>query len=740
MYHRFSATPAKARSQTQGSGSARATNKNKNKNKNNNKNSDADSNPSPEHTVLPLAKRQKAARACDRCRLHRIKCDEQKPCAQCVGIKAKCIVSYPPPRSSQANNSDTDHRRCESSSVLPPRSPSPSPTHTACRCNSASSTTTPSRTSMSQESSCATRTPPDNVHKEDFNLASHVQGFFQPAFSHTLAGCLFPQLPHPAVPSGERPLASNALLKSQRSYYLRLFWDVCHPLLQIMSETEFAELDALPPPTMFDEYSARSALVDSMIALGIQHSHATGLAGRILGLQQPPSQQYYHAPPSPEATWPGFEYFHRCRECMRTNTEVTLEALRCHALMVLYLMKGNAFRDAYNLLGITVRKAYIAKLHRLPPSDLPEAGKTARMQMWWMLFSLDLQCSLQLDMPAAGQKSLVKCPFPAEDALARYVSSPSHREEGMNASTYSTRLVNLAVIVTDIGACVSTADLVDDDDGNSPAALEHHALNLSSALQNLEVWRDQLPSELLLSQCGNGSGNTEMLDFDRDLALPAWLQRQTVLLELHYHNAYTLIQRPFIRLRYAHSNEASGMTPPPDSRQPHVELHIASALHHATIIVDTVFTVCSMSDVLYGWSEVLQPLWNATLTIMAYVYANSLSSMVPRALDSLTRAQAVFESFSPTCPSALSAKDIVQSLANRLQNMMAHGSCAVANDDPMGWDLFASLLEEQQTSPAGLESASNDLYGSVLFSPFMPSASHINTPDFNSVTMQFGDS
>ncbi|KAJ9144224.1 CheY-like superfamily [Pleurostoma richardsiae] len=739
MFYRFSATPAKARNRTRGSGSARASNPS------NNKGRETDASSRPEHTVLPLVRRQKIARACDRCRRHRIKCDEQKPCAQCVGIKAKCTVSNAPSRSSQPNNCDTGQTWCESSSSARPQSNDGLKGSNGARTSPISPSIPSSRMSMSQESPWATRTPPDNALKETLDLASHIQDFFtsgQPVLSHpsALAACLFPQLPYPAIPSGERPLASNALLRSQRRYYLRLFWDACHPLLQIMSETEFVELDALPPPTMFNEYSARNALVDSMIALGIQHSRATGLAGRILGLQQQPPRQYYHAAPSPETAWPGFEYFHRCRECMRTNTEMTLEVLRCHALMALYLMKGNDFRDAYNLLGITVRKAYIAKLHRLPPSYLPEAEKTARMQLWWVLFSLDLQCSLQLDMPAACQKSFVKCPFPAEDALARYVSSPSYSEGSMNAYTYSIRLVNLAVIVTDIAACVSTADLVDGD-GNSPAALEHHALNLSSVLQNLEVWRDQLPSELLLSWCGNGSGDTEMLDFDRNLTLPAWLQRQTVLLELQYHNAYTLIQRAFIRPRSSCSRDAGGMVTSPDSWQPHVELHIASALHHAIKIVDTIFTVCSMSDVLYGWSEVLPPLWNATLTITAYVYANSLNSVVPRALDSLARAQAIFESFSPTCPTALSAKGIIQSLADSLQSMMAQVSCTVVNHDPMGWDLFASLLKEQETSPAGLENAasSNDLCGSVLFSPIIPSASHISTPKDNSATMQFGD-
>ncbi|KAJ5217433.1 hypothetical protein N7468_010441 [Penicillium chermesinum] len=746
MFHRFSAAPAKARSQSKGPGSARASNKNKKKI------IGTDSDPGAEQTVHPLAKRQKAARACQRCRLHRIKCDEQKPCAQCVSIKAKCIVSYSPPRSSKTNNDDNNHPGDVSSSVIPPRSSSPPPLHIACRDNSAStSSSTPStnqnspyvpasRLSTSQDSSWATRTPPDNVSKECFNLA-HIQGFFasgQSVVAHTpaLGGCVFPQLPHPTVPSGERPLASNVLLKNQWSYYLRLFWDDCHPLLQIISKAEFAELDALPPPTMFDQYSARTALVDSMIALGMQHSRATGLDGRILGLQQ----QSAHAAPSPKAIWPGFEYFHRCRECMRTNTDVTLEVLRCHALMVLYLIKGNAFHDAYNLLGITVRKAYIAKLHRPPPSHLPEIEKTARMQLWWMVFSLDLQCSLQLGMPPACQKSLVKCPFPAEDALARYCASRSYGE-GTKAYTYSTLFVNLALIVTDIGACVSTADLVDDD-GNSPATLEGHARNLTSALQDLEVWRNRLPPELLLCECRNGSGDTETLDFNRVLALPGWLRRQAVLLELYYHNAHTLIQRPFIRLRYARSDDAIGITSPHSSQQPHVERHIASALYHATMTVDTVFAVCSMSDILYGWSDVLQSLWNATLTITASVSVSSLISVGPKALDSLTRAQAVFELFSSTCPSATSAKGIVQSLAHSLQNMMSQGSCAVTNDDQMGWDLFTSLLEEQQTSSVGPESgpSSNDLYGSMLFSPFMPSASQINTPDLNSVTMQFGDS
>ncbi|KAJ5715305.1 uncharacterized protein N7483_012486 [Penicillium malachiteum] len=704
MFSRFSATPAKARGRAKGSGSelARSTNKTHQESRNSGYVA------SPDHKVLSLAKRQKAARACDRCRIHRTKCDEQKPCTQCSSIKAECIVSYGPPRSTQVDNSNGGHARPVPESVAHQTFSFPSPTGTPFQyhdLNNASGSTAhtnqtsphvpPASTTSPQQSLWATNTPPETVPDEIFNVA-HLHGFFDsgqpaPSSSSASAGCLFHQLPYSAVPSGICLLSSNPLLRTQRSYYLRLFWDTCHPLLFIMNEMQFAELDSLSPPTISDKYSAGHALVDSMLALGIQHSHTTGLAGRILGAQQP----------STEAGWPGFEYFDRCRECMRANTQVTLDILRCHSLMIVYLMKGNAFRDSYSLLGITIRKAYIAKLSRPPPSHLPECEKTAHMQLWWMLFCLDLQCSLQLDMPTASQESLVKCPLPTEDALNRYISCPGHLEESVSPYIYTTCLMNLALIVADIAACFLAADL-DEDDTGSPAALEQHALKLSSTLQRLEIWHDHLPSEVRLAQGGRGFVDPEVLDFVPDPSLPVWLQRQRVLLELHYHNTYNLIQRPFICIRYTHSSVPNGVATPLDTRQPQTELHMSSALHHSIMVVDKVFTICSTSELLYGWSEVLQPLWNATLTIMAYVYAKTLSFEVPRALESLKRAQAVIESFSSTSLSARSVKNVINSLVSSLQSMSAQGPATAPNEDVMGWDIFTSLLE-RQSCPSALD-------------------------------------
>ena len=45
----------------------------------------------------PRSNRHNTKRACERCRVHRIKCNEKKPCTQCVASKVECIVAYTDP-------------------------------------------------------------------------------------------------------------------------------------------------------------------------------------------------------------------------------------------------------------------------------------------------------------------------------------------------------------------------------------------------------------------------------------------------------------------------------------------------------------------------------------------------------------------------------------------------------------------------------------------------------------------
>jgi hypothetical protein len=125
-------------------------------------------------------------------------------------------------------------------------------------------------------------------------------------------------------------------------------------------------------------------MADIGIALSMQHVHATGLASRVFGVHQTNlSQQGLLG----GITWPSFEYFVRCRDSMRAVTDFSLQNLQCHTLMIGYLIKGNAYQEAYNLLGITIRKAFIAQLHRAPLGNLTGTEKTAHVQLWWMLYT-----------------------------------------------------------------------------------------------------------------------------------------------------------------------------------------------------------------------------------------------------------------------------------------------------------------------------------------------------------------
>jgi hypothetical protein len=497
------------------------------------------------------------------------------------------------------------------------------------------------------------------------DLASDIQRLFASGFTAVegaTVGSMFPQLPCPAIPSGDFPFVLEPLTRDSRRKYLRIFWGSCQPLLQVVSEAEVVELEANSPPTTLQDYSVEHALLDAIVALGIQHGHASDLIKRLVTYNHPPAAKNDEL-----VDWPGFEQFHRCRERMRTNTEVTLQALECHALMIVYLLRGYAFRDAYNMLGITVRKAYVAELQRPPPSHIPEHEKTSRMQLWWLIFSLDLQCSLQLSMPAACQKSLVKCPLPTAEALERYVSPRARYRDDLTACTYSTVVVNLAVVVTDISACVSTADLLDDS-SDDPAVLEHLASRLTRCLQTLVNWHVQLPAPLMLDWSFESS---DSFDLTEDTTLPIWLQRQRIILELQYHNAYVLVLRPFVSLCFAHFTELSGETSIIETEQSHVQRHIASAVYHASAIIDIVFTLSSRYEILYGWPEVLQPLWNATMVIVTYVYANSLNPGALEAAKNLTHAESIFQCFSATSAAAKSAGEVVHSLMQRLEDLQS---------------------------------------------------------------------
>ncbi|KPI39681.1 uncharacterized protein AB675_3555 [Cyphellophora attinorum] len=222
------------------------------------------------------------------------------------------------------------------------------------------------------------------------------------------------QLPHPALPSGKYSIVCSELPQFARTLYLQVFWDSCHPSVPTFSERRFRELSQLPASTILDEYTSETCLVDAMLALGTQHCVSTGLFDRTLGLRKLASAQS-KADPLLEVDWPGFEYWHRARDHIRATEDLGMIGAQALALMIFYLIRGGAVRDAYNLLGIAVRKAYMSSLHRL--QDVEESGRDDLRLFWTTTFAMDVRCSLQLDMPQAIGATLVRPLLLGRDSL-----------------------------------------------------------------------------------------------------------------------------------------------------------------------------------------------------------------------------------------------------------------------------------------------------------------------------------
>lgn len=455
----------------------------------------------------------------------------------------------------------------------------------------------------------------------------------------------FPTLPNPTAPNADVQSSTEPLSTDQHAYFLRLFWEAYHPLLHVPSLSVFRALyDSLWQETA-EKREAHGALINCMTALGMQYGHGADLASRILELRVTGRRV------TTDNSWAGFEYFRRCRDYMTLNANISLVGMQCYALMALYLLNASDFKSAYSMLGIAIRNAHGMNLHREPDEHTSAEQADIHRRVWWLLFTLDVRCSLQLRKPVAVQASLTTCALPEDDA---------------RGAGYFSHAAKLAIAVDNIDRHTSLFDMC--SEASNIAVLEHRAATLSAALPHLERWRMELPPELLSPRRERQSSPSQSMSTAEsplllELGVPTSLHRQRVLLEVHYHNAYIMLQRPFICFpRDFNSGHI---------HQPQTDQHTRSALQHAIVMAIIVHGVCSNSDTLFGWPGILQPLHNATVTIFAFILANPLCGRAPGARLTINKILSVFEAFATTDAVAARAKEVVLSLSSRLEEILA---------------------------------------------------------------------
>ncbi|KEY76256.1 transcription factor fungal specific, partial [Aspergillus fumigatus] len=508
-------------------------------------------------SALPSRQRQKVSRACDRCRTFRIKCGE-KPCPRCVLDKVRCtwtsgpaakqksniLVStgehHPEPRPKNRVRPDASPEKPEISLALatvsrPPKRSAPA--------GNATEMIIPSYGRVKLDEHMDPLNRPAYVFAEidaffaDSRTTSRTSTKGVMADLQTAYPGPFPDLPQIAASADSQPACNEHLTDEQQTYFLRLFWEAYHPLLQATNEAEFQSLLALHRRRDSEAGQLANALVNCMTALGIQYGHVAGLASRILTLRRC----------AVNISWIGYGYFRRCRDYIALLTEPTLLSMQCYALMSLYLMNASQFRDAYSLLGTAIRDSHSVNLHEEPSERLQPKDRIAQRRIWWLLFMLDIKCSQQLGKPVAVQTATITCALPSVDELTTMPENTRVCWKDLHVSTYFVHAVKFAVSLAEIQRLISPSKLFEDT--NNITALEQRPNLLATSLAGLEKWSNELPEDLISPRKNTGHAeamSTAESPIVLELGAPSWLHHQRVLLEVYYHNAYVMLQRPFI--------------------------------------------------------------------------------------------------------------------------------------------------------------------------------------------------
>ncbi|CAI4218951.1 unnamed protein product [Parascedosporium putredinis] len=169
-----------------------------------------------------------------------------------------------------------------------------------------------------------------------------------------------------------------------------------------------------------------------------------------------------------------------------------------------YLYVGNATRIAFSL-GLHVDK-YTAK-HNV-------VLKTHGRRIWWNLFLIDHDISLQLGQPSMSGPTctLWKPPLPSEEIISPGSFTPPE---------YLGHCVDLAQLVQEIRHNLYTRPMRGDH--------QLRESDFADSLKSLQTWLDRLPRHLHVTP-----------------AIPPFYRRLISLLHLRYWSAVMLVTRPFL--------------------------------------------------------------------------------------------------------------------------------------------------------------------------------------------------
>ncbi|KAI4101480.1 MAG: hypothetical protein LQ345_007412, partial [Seirophora villosa] len=243
-----------------------------------------------------------------------------------------------------------------------------------------------------------------------------------------------------AAVTADGPSAADTLTGTQEDYFLSLFWQSYHCVLQILDEVEFKEhyksLWVAPGKSR-----KPSALVDMVLALCMQYGVAfVPRSGATLQTQVDVDGN--------DATIAGRWLYRRSQTLLSAELESpTIMTLQCHILAVHYLCNASFQNMAHSTLAVAVRTAQILGLHIEPPESMPRKTKELRKRIWWTLFTVESKTCMKLGRPLSAQISEATCSLPADDHELALLSGSSLAPSEDSVTWHTYNLQNTKLIL-----------------------------------------------------------------------------------------------------------------------------------------------------------------------------------------------------------------------------------------------------------------------------------------------------
>ena len=474
-------------------------------------------------------------------------------------------------------------------------------------------------------------------------------------------------------------MVGENLSRAQEDYFLSLFWQSYHCTVPILDELEFRNhFESLwvtsSPATGMSRKP--SPLVDIVLALCMQY-------GMAFIPRNGPNQTSRINVDSNDSSIAGRRYFRRCQMLLQSELETpSLFALQCCVFSAIYLRDASFLNLAHNSLAVAIRVAYVLGLHQESPYHFSRPEKELRKRLWWAVYTLESKACMALGRPWLSQVFQMRCTLPADDQELAHLAGPNFASTSLDEHTpwlsYYVHYVKLvlAARAVHIAFDKKCAQVLGATGGTSiyenAQSLETLASFLSQGLQCIRTWAENVPNSLKTERRGGGKAfSTDRSTLEVDIVAPQWLQRQRLLLELLYHNVVMNLYRPFICF-----------ASPSSSAIPLADGNSISCLNHAIATTSIILQLLTTSDTLNGWHEAYQFQWNATLSMIGFIFAYPVCPPTPSARKAVNDAITIFDIFRDNFAVAASATNVTRDLAAKVDMFIDRFRTSLTGSQP----------------------------------------------------------